>query len=580
MLRRFAPLRARLPMTVALLLAVSTGVVVTMAYRAVRASVTSATTDRLHGGAQRIATLLDASVQRLQADGQRILRDTSVNRWIHGGDSVGALAQADSIQRSNPQNTAVVLTRPDGRSVAVGSAESVRHAAQAPAHGPGPFFSVGDRAAYSFTTPLLAGRDTVARMIVVRTMAPAGNGAELLGGLVGQAVTVLVGNADGSLWTELLPPERGPGSPAIGATSPDTISSTVRMAGAPWLVKVQQPASIALEPATTLVRRLVLLAIVAVLIGAALAWWIILRFTAPLDQLASTSDALAHGDYSRRIARATARDEVGRAAIAFNTMAAQIESHHRDLESQVRERTAELERALEDLHAAQREIVRTEKLAMLGQLAGGVGHELRNPLGVMTNSLYVLETVIPEPGEMVRDYFGILKNQIALCEKIVADLLDFARTKHPTRTPVALSAIARQQLGRLGLLGRVEIGEDVPDTLPLVNVDAVQIGQVVFNLLTNAIQAMGERGGALRLRGFSDGNGQAVLEVTDSGPGIPDDVAARLFEPLFTTKTKGLGLGLCVSRTLAESNGGSLTFRTRVGVGTTFALSLPVAPHA
>jgi signal transduction histidine kinase len=392
---------------------------------------------------------------------------------------------------------------------------------------------------------------------------------------------VLVGNVDGSLWTELLPPERGPdGSPVVSATSPDTISSTVRMAGAPWLVRVQQPASVALEPATTLVRRLALLAIVAVLIGAALAWWIILRFTAPLDELASTSDALAHGDYSRRIARATARDEVGRAAIAFNTMAAQIESHHRDLESQVRERTAELERALEDLHAAQREIVRTEKLAMLGQLAGGVGHELRNPLGVMTNSLYVLETVLPEPGEMVRDYFGILKNQIALCEKIVADLLDFARTKHPARTPVALSAIARQQLGRLGLLGRVEIGEDVPDTLPLVNVDAVQIGQVVFNLLTNAVQAMGERGGALRLRGFRDGNGRAVLEVTDSGPGIPDEVAARLFEPLFTTKTKGLGLGLCVSRTLAEGNGGSLTFRTQVGVGTTFALSLPVVPHA
>jgi signal transduction histidine kinase len=268
---------------------------------------------------------------------------------------------------------------------------------------------------------------------------------------------------------------------------------------------------------------------------------------------------------------------MGRVATAFNAMANEVQSHHRALEQQVAERTAALEEAMEELERAQDEVVRTARLATLGQLAGGVGHELRNPLGVMTNAVFVLETIVANPDPMVRDYLGILKTQIALSEKIVADLLDFARIKPASRAPVSLFAVVSQQIGRLGALGKTRVEYDFPDALPPADVDGVQIGQVVLNLVSNAVQAMGEPGGVVSCRGRHDGNGTLTLDVSDTGPGMPDDVARRLFEPLFTTKARGLGLGLAVSRMLAENNGGRLTFVSRFGIGTTFTLAVPAA---
>jgi signal transduction histidine kinase len=123
----------------------------------------------------------------------------------------------------------------------------------------------------------------------------------------------------------------------------------------------------------------------------------------------------------------------------------------------------------------------------------------------------------------------------------------------------------------------VRVEYDFPDSLPAADIDGVQIGQVVLNLVANAVQAMGESGGLLACRARHDGNGTVLLDVADTGPGMTADVARRVFEPLFTTKARGLGLGLAVSRMLAQNNSGRLTFVTRLGLGTTFTLALPAA---
>jgi signal transduction histidine kinase len=249
----------------------------------------------------------------------------------------------------------------------------------------------------------------------------------------------------------------------------------------------------------------------------------------------------------------------------------------RSLESDVQLRTQELAQALTELRDTQESLVRKEKLAMLGQLASGVGHELRNPLGVMTNAVYIQKMVMAPVPARVAEYLGILQQQITLSEKIVNDLLDFARLKQPQRKAASLAEITRLQLTRLGNTNGVTIESDAVEPAPRVLVDEVQIGQVVLNLLTNAVQAMGDAGGTLRIRGCLNGDGQMRLEVSDTGPGIRPEHLEKIFEPLFTTKARGIGLGLAVSRSLAQANGGDLTVRSTPGSGATFLFTMPVA---
>jgi signal transduction histidine kinase len=212
---------------------------------------------------------------------------------------------------------------------------------------------------------------------------------------------------------------------------------------------------------------------------------------------------------------------------------------------------------------------------MLGQLAGGVGHELRNPLGVMTNAVYYLDAVLADSQPAVREYLEILRTQIGLSEKIIGDLLEYARIRTPEREPVRLAQLTAEQLERVGPLNGTSVRLDFANDLPPASIDRVQIGQVVLNLLTNAVQAMPDGGGSLTIRGTAQAPDCLRLDVTDTGGGIADAHIDQVFEPLFTTKARGIGLGLAVSRSLVIANGGTISVSSRVGEGTTFSLVLP-----
>jgi signal transduction histidine kinase len=270
---------------------------------------------------------------------------------------------------------------------------------------------------------------------------------------------------------------------------------------------------------------------------------------------------------------------MGFLADAFNGMAHQIDDSHHALEGRVAARTSELETALDELHATQETLVRKEKLAMLGLLAGGVGHELRNPLGVMTNAVYYLGAVLTEaPGE-IKEYLDILGTQIRLAEKIVGDLLDFARIKPPQLETVPVKQLVDEQLLRAGSLEHVTIKHDFPSDLPSVRIDRVQIGQVVLNLITNALQAMNGNGAAITFRGRRAQDGFVRLDVIDTGTGMTPEQMGNLFEPLFTTKARGIGLGLAVSRGLVQANGGTISAESSPGAGTTMSVSLPTSAN-
>jgi PAS domain S-box-containing protein len=266
------------------------------------------------------------------------------------------------------------------------------------------------------------------------------------------------------------------------------------------------------------------------------------------------------------------------AIAGFASMA--METHERRLaEERVRAMNDQLERMVDErtrqLVEAQDELVRREKLAILGQLSGSVGHELRNPLGVMSNAVYFLKMVLTGADETTREYLEIIRHEIDNSLRIISDLLDFARTKTPQIAAVAVRELVEENLGRCTLADNVRVALDMPDSLPLLSVDPLQLGQVLQNLFTNAVQAM-PGGGELRVTAVEAGR-FVELAVSDTGEGISPENMKKLFQPLFTTKARGIGLGLVVCRNLVEANHGEIGVSSRPGEGTTFTLTLPVA---
>jgi len=245
----------------------------------------------------------------------------------------------------------------------------------------------------------------------------------------------------------------------------------------------------------------------------------------------------------------------------------QLANYTDHLEEIVDARTSELREAHEQL-------VRQERLATLGQLAGSIGHELRNPLGVISNAVYFLKMAQPDASDKVKEYLTIIENEAHTSDKIVTDLLDFTRLKSVEREAISVSELIRQTLERFPTPPSVEVTLEIPSDLPKVYADPHHIVQVLGNLIVNACQAM-PQGGLLSLYGNAQDD-MILITIKDSGVGIPPQNMQKLFEPLFTTKIKGIGLGLAVSRKLTEANGGRIEVQSEAGKGSTFVVWLPV----
>ena len=238
------------------------------------------------------------------------------------------------------------------------------------------------------------------------------------------------------------------------------------------------------------------------------------------------------------------------------------------LEIKIRERTQQL---LE----VQDELVRKEKLVLLGQVADTVGHELRNPLGVMNNAVYFLQIVLADADETTREYLGIIKDEIADAERIVSDLLDAAvRTKPPQLEMVEVAALIEQALDKCDVPSTVTVRMNIPATLPAIRVDPGQMQQVLWNLITNSAEAMVD-GGMLEISADEDQAEKTVtVSIKDSGRGIGPEDQAKLFQPMFTTKARRVGLGLAVVKNLTQANGGSVGVESVRGKGSTFFVVL------
>ncbi|MEE8473260.1 MAG: ATP-binding protein, partial [Dehalococcoidia bacterium] len=246
-----------------------------------------------------------------------------------------------------------------------------------------------------------------------------------------------------------------------------------------------------------------------------------------------------------------------------------LKRYSQGLEKMVKERT-------KDLEQAQDKIVRSERLAAVGELASGVGHELRNPLNVIRNCVYLLNmTLADSSDDDTLTTLKLLDQQVDIGNKIVTDLLDFTRVRQPSLATVNLNGLVKQSLSWVAVPDDISVSAEFDSGSPQVSADAEQVGRAFANIISNAIQSMSGDG---ELNISTDvGDGHAWVRFTDTGCGIPEENLDRIFEPLFTTKSKGIGLGLAITGRLIEQNGGTMEVASEVEKGTTFSIGLPLA---
>jgi PAS domain S-box-containing protein len=223
----------------------------------------------------------------------------------------------------------------------------------------------------------------------------------------------------------------------------------------------------------------------------------------------------------------------------------------------------------------QERLMRQQRLAQLGQLASGIGHELRNPLGAIKNSVYFLNMVIQDKDPEIMETLDILEKEVTASERIITSLLEFARARPPLKRKTKINDIISEALSRLDTPDNIEVKNEIAAALPFIMADPHQLGHIFGNILLNAVQAM-NGGGKLVIGSGTSEPGRLVISISDTGVGIPPENLSKIFTPLFTSKAKGIGLGMAITKTFVEGHGGSIEVQSKSGEGSTFSVKLPI----
>lgn len=217
----------------------------------------------------------------------------------------------------------------------------------------------------------------------------------------------------------------------------------------------------------------------------------------------------------------------------------------------------------------------SERLATIGQVAASIGHELRNPLAVMETSLHILRRRTDD--ERALKHIERIAKQVSVSSSIISGLLALARDRKPERVPTALAELAQEALGLVLPPAGVRVVVDIDPTLPPIPLDPAQMRQVLVNLMTNAVQAIESSRGAgeVKVQAGVDTE-HAWIEVQDDGPGFAPELLPRLFEPLVTSRTTGIGLGLALCARIVNRHGGKLRAENRPEGGALLRMTLPL----
>jgi signal transduction histidine kinase len=250
-------------------------------------------------------------------------------------------------------------------------------------------------------------------------------------------------------------------------------------------------------------------------------------------------------------------------------MEKELKEYSERLEEKVEERTKQLKETQEQL-------LKSERLAAIGQLAAMIGHDLRNPLaGISTCAYYLKKKLGSKMDEKAREMFELIEKDIQHSNKIINDLLDYAREIRLELTETTPKLVMKEAFSLVEIPEMIQVLDETQNE-PKIKVDVEKMKRVFVNLVKNAVDAM-PIGGKLVIESKKLAN-NVEIAITDTGTGMPNDVLEKLWTPLFTTKAKGMGLGLPICKRLVEAHRGSISVESAVGKGTTFRVSVPIEP--
>ncbi len=357
----------------------------------------------------------------------------------------------------------------------------------------------------------------------------------------------------------------------------ETVISVFRWLPARQLCLVAQIDRVeAFRPVDRLAAGLALVTIFTVLVAGAIARYLSRGITQPVLALKGGVETVAEGNYGETLDVHSA-DELADLVDGFNSMSrtlaekdALITAHSRTLEERVERRTAEL-------RAAQAELVKQEKLATLGQLTATVSHELRNPLGTISTSAFVAGRVFAGGDPRGISALERISRTVARCDRIIDELLDFTRVRTPELQETPVGAWLDEIVSEIQKPERVALTLELPEDDVTAMIDPDSLRRAVVNLVENAVQAAeaAEREAPRVTVRVEAGDRDLAIRVRDNGSGIDEALVARIFEPLFSTKNFGVGLGLAIVRQIATQHGGRVTVESTPGEGSIFILCIP-----
>lgn len=615
------PIRYRLPLLIGVIIAAILGVSTWAGYRSVKQSAQTVGQERLKNLTEQLAALSQQSSTVLLTKTVSVANDPIVLNFLNtpSADSRTAaghlLEQFDSSR--DPNFIAVELRQPDGPVVFSSQGDSkfanvdlkneLAQASAEPYRSLGPIRIVGDVAVYP---AVAAAKDTsgkvVGHLVRWRKISATPQVKQQLADLLGSQAALYLGNADGSVWTDLV---RVVPKPPVSLQSTlqvsqyrsgnETVMAMGRpIAGTPWFVLVEFPDQVFLKQGSQFLWRTILIGSVLLILGLISAFLISENIVRPIRSFTHSAAAISGGDYSQTV-NIRQRDELGVLADSFNEMVVKVRNSQSDLEQKVQERTAQLEFANKELEAFShltsrdlrvksdeltamtQQLWQASKLATMGELSASIAHELNNPLA--TVALHVESLIHQLDGdENKRRSLGVILKETERMATLVNDLLQFSRRSHRQLSTFDIREEITNTIEfiRYFLKNRkIEVVLDFEEVLPTVQADRQQLRQMFLNIMTNATDAM-PSGGKLTIRAVVTtlNDSEAILvEFIDTGEGMTEEQASRVWEPFFTTKPagKGTGLGLAICRRLTEEHGGRISLITESGKGTVVSVVIP-----
>ncbi|HLA05632.1 MAG TPA: ATP-binding protein [Syntrophales bacterium] len=297
----------------------------------------------------------------------------------------------------------------------------------------------------------------------------------------------------------------------------------------------------------------------------------------PIKQLLMQTKRIAEGNLDTLI-RPASKDEMGELSLAFNNMTQSLKAARDELEDWGKSLEAKVEKRTQEIKQIQNQLIRTEKMAALGNLVAGIAHEINNPLtGILMFAVLIGRSSKLDP--LLKKDVDTIIAETKRCAKIVQGLLDFSRETIPQKKPASVNDIIDASLALIShqsSFHNIKIIKDYAPDIPLLLMDRDQMEQVFINIFVNASHAM-PNGGDLHIKTCTENGAYASIRITDTGCGISEENLGKVFDPFFTTKSEsGTGLGLSVCYGIIERHGGTIEVQSKVYEGTTFIIKLPL----